>query len=145
MAILRYYLNYSNDEDLARGLLILFKPFRNEMEEIHRQDVKQLLEDANLVITEKRKIFEKYKVMSDLIAEIHREVVDEDNNNDSEGEDDSEEIETTNPDNIENFNKWARSQASKELSSLKNLTNVSDPIRLRSSISSLNEQQRKII
>ena len=34
-AILRYYLNYSNDEDLARGLLILFLPFRNEMEEIH--------------------------------------------------------------------------------------------------------------
>ena len=74
MAILNHYLNYSNDEDLARGLLILFKPFRNEMDEIHRQDVKQLLEDSNLVITEKRRIFEKYKVMSDLIAEIHREV-----------------------------------------------------------------------
>lgn len=32
-AVLRYYLNYDNDEDLARGLLILFKPFRNEMED----------------------------------------------------------------------------------------------------------------
>ena len=38
-AILRYYLNYSNDEDLARGLLILFKPFRNEMDDIHCKDV----------------------------------------------------------------------------------------------------------
>ena len=27
MAVLKYYLNYSNDEDLARGLLILFLPF----------------------------------------------------------------------------------------------------------------------
>ena len=31
IAVLRYYLNYSNDEDLARGLLMLFMPFRNEM------------------------------------------------------------------------------------------------------------------
>ena len=144
MAILRYYLNYSNDEDLARGLLILFMPFRNEMEEIHHQDVKQLLDDSNLVITEKRKIFEKYKVMSDLIAEIHKEVLDEDNIKDSEDQDDLEEIETTDPQNIEDFNKWARCQASKELSSMKNLTDVSDPIKLRSSISSLNEQQRKL-
>ena len=144
MAILKYYLNYSNDEDLARGLLILFMPFRNEMDEIHRQDVKQLLEDSNLVITEKRRIFEKYKVMSDLIAEIHREVVNEEINEDYEDLDDSEEIETTNSQNIEDFNKWARSQASKDLSSLKNLTAVSDPIRLRSTISSLNEQQRKL-
>ena len=27
LAVLRYYLNHNNDEDLARGLLILFKPF----------------------------------------------------------------------------------------------------------------------
>ena len=27
MAVLRYYLNYDNNEDLARGLLILFKAF----------------------------------------------------------------------------------------------------------------------
>ena len=48
-AMLRYYLNYNNDEDLARGLLILFKPFRNEREEIHRHDVKELL-DKNVSI-----------------------------------------------------------------------------------------------
>ena len=34
-AIIRYYLSYDNDEDLARGLLILFLPFRDEMEDIH--------------------------------------------------------------------------------------------------------------
>ena len=33
MAVLRYYLSYDNDEDLARGLLILFMPFRDEMME----------------------------------------------------------------------------------------------------------------
>ena len=36
--VLRYYVNYANDEDIARGLLILFFPFKNEMLDIHQQD-----------------------------------------------------------------------------------------------------------
>ena len=40
MAVLRYYLSYDNDEDLARGLLILFMPFRDKLSEIHQHDVK---------------------------------------------------------------------------------------------------------
>ena len=44
-AVLRYYLNYDNDEDLARGLLVLFHPFRNEMQEIHQHDVRALLKE----------------------------------------------------------------------------------------------------
>ena len=54
MAVLRYYLNYDNDEDLARGLLILFKPFWNEMEDIHRQDVKELLHNNQDTKQQKR-------------------------------------------------------------------------------------------
>ena len=59
--VLRYYLSYDNDEDLARGLLILFFPFRNEYEEIHLDDVKQLLRENLQSIEEKRVLFEKYK------------------------------------------------------------------------------------
>ena len=70
MAVIRYYLNYSNDEDLARRLLILFLPFRNEMKEIDSRDVKQVLYEFKDLINTKRKIFEKYKVMSELIATI---------------------------------------------------------------------------
>ena len=44
-AILRYYINYDNDEDTARALLILFLPLRDEMEDIHRKDVKKLLHE----------------------------------------------------------------------------------------------------
>jgi hypothetical protein len=40
---------------------------------------------------------------------------------------------------IEEFNKWAKSQASKDLSKLKNLTNVTDVNELRS-----NYQQRRL-
>ena len=69
-AVLRYYLNYGNDEDLARGLLILFHPFRNELEEIHAHDVKQLLDENRDDIERKRHGFEKYKLMSELISNI---------------------------------------------------------------------------
>ena len=70
MAVIRYYLNYSNDEDLARRLLILFLPFRNEMKEIDSRDVKQVLYEFKDLINTKRKIFEKHKVNSELIATI---------------------------------------------------------------------------
>ena len=143
-AVLRYYLNYSNDEDLARGLLILFKPFRNEMDEIHRQNVKELLAESNMLIKEKRKKFEKYKVMSDLINNIEKEVSNEREENSEEEEDTFEETETTNLQDIDEFNKWARDQARKELSTMKSLTDICDPTKLRSSISSLNEQQRRL-
>ena len=59
-AVLRYYLNYSNDEDLARGLLILFLPFRDEMKDIHTNDVKKVLTENQQLINENRSLFEKY-------------------------------------------------------------------------------------
>ena len=144
MAVLRYYLSYNNDEDLARGLLILFKPFRNEKEEIHQNDVKELLKNNNDLIQEKRKMFEKYKVMTDLISSIQSEVEDTGNKSDEDDEDEFEEMESTNLKDIDEFNKWARSQASQDLSGLKSLTNVCKPQELRTNISSLNEQQRRL-
>ena len=36
-ATLRYYLNYDDESILARALLILFLPFRNELLDIHKK------------------------------------------------------------------------------------------------------------
>ena len=55
--ILRYYLNYNNDEDLARALLILFFPFTDEMKDIHQHIVTELYEMHKQEIDKKRKIF----------------------------------------------------------------------------------------
>ena len=94
-AILRYYLNYSNDEDLARGLLILFMPFRDEMNDIHRKDVKKILEEKREMIEEKRSKFEKYKVMADLISNIQSDI--DKNEETNEEEEKFEDEETTDP------------------------------------------------
>ena len=143
MAVLRYYLNYENDEDLARGLLILFMPFRDEMVDIHSKDVKEVLFDSRTMVESKRHIFEKYKPMTDLIATIQTDVEVNEQNNDEEQEE-STEIETTNLEDIDEFNKWAKLQASKDLSKFRNLTSVCDVNQLRVKISSLNNQQRRL-
>ena len=143
MAVLKYYLNYTNDEDLARGLLVLFLPFRDEMREIHQKDVKEVLEESRHLIEEKRSIFEKYKVMTEIIASIKSSEIKDDNEIE-QNEEESGEIETTSTINIDEFNRWARSIAMKDLSHFKNLTDVCDIKDLRLRISSLNGQQRKL-
>ena len=143
MAVLRFYLNYSNDEDLARGLLILYLPFRNEAAEIHQKDVKLLLQESRTLIEEKRTIFEKYKNMSDLIAKIQSEASTSQNDDDVE-ELDVNEIETTSTIQIEEFNKAVRAKALKDLTEFKHLTTVIDISELRLKLSSLNYQQRLI-
>ena len=143
-AILRYYLNYSNDEDLARGLLILFKPFRNEMKEIHQKDVKKLLKENNELIEEKRSKFESYKVLSDLILNMQTNIETNEDEDVDENEETIEETETTDPKDIAKFEQWARAQATKDLSQFNNLTGLPDICDLRSRISSLNKPQRRL-
>ena len=144
-AVLRYYLNYDNDEDLARGLLILFHPFRNEMQDIHRHDVKQLLFENREQIESKRKLFEKYKVMTELIRNIQTDIENDDNKNEEDDSNcDDNELESTSPSDINDFNNWARNQAVKDLSSLKKYSDICDIIELRSRISALNQQQRRL-
>jgi hypothetical protein len=57
--ILRYYLNYDNEEDLKRGLLTLFSPFICEMEDIHEKNIDELYSEFEEIIQRKRAIFEK--------------------------------------------------------------------------------------
>ena len=116
MAVLRFYLNYTNDEDLARGLLILFLPFRDELKDIHSHDVKQKLVDFGEIIERKRSIFEKYKTMTDLISTIQPENEADENKTDDDENEKSKDIETTSLEDIEDFNRWAKHQASKDLS-----------------------------
>ena len=144
MAVLRYYLNYDNDEDFARGLLILFFPFRNEMDEIHRHDVKQLLYDNTDMIQRKRNEFEKYKLMTDLISNIQAEIEADEPGREDQEDLESENKETETAEEVEDFNTWAKNQAMKDLALFKRLTDLCDMNEFRSNISSLNQQQRKL-
>ena len=111
--ILRYYLNYDNEEDLKRGLLILFTPFVNEMEDIHEKDINELYAEFESDIKEKRANFEKHKVMTDIIESIQKEATEKRDENDGSESDEFLDEETTSKSDLENFEGWARDQAKK--------------------------------
>ena len=105
-AILRYNLNHNNEEDFARGLLILFHPFRDESKDIHENDVKDLYDENKSSIQAIRNIFEKHKVMSDIIYALYKETDENVNNDDDdqvESEDEFIDEETTSPEDLETF------------------------------------------
>ena len=114
------------------------------MAEIHLHDVKKVLSENRDEIQRKRIKFEKYKVMTDLINLIQGETEKSKNESDNDEDDDFRDEETTSHENIQDFNTWAKSQAAKELSKFKHLTDLCELDDLRNQISSLNSQQRKI-
>ena len=115
------------------------------MADLHQKDVKDLLEKSRDIIEEKREKFEKYKVMMELISSIEAKASKNDDKLDEDSEEsDSHELETTSSININEFNLWAKAQASKDLSQFKDLTNIVDVVELRSQVSGLNYQQRRI-
>ena len=89
-------------------------------------------------------IFEKFKVMTDLITSIQSSPNENIRESSSEDEDNFIDLESTDMVDIESFNKMAKAKAMKDLSSLKSLMDMCHPDKLRSDISSLNQQQRKL-
>ena len=144
-AVIRYYLNYEEPEDLARGLLILFVPFRDEFEDIHDKNVLDLVDLNKDLIEEKRNLFEKNVKLIGLIEEIQklnqeREEEDEDEDPD---QDRDLEGETTSEQNIEEFIKSAKANAKSQISSSIDMTvPTKDTLKERSIL--LNKGQRKL-
>ena len=124
-------------------MLILFFPFQNEIEEIHEKDINKLYTDHEASILEKREIFEKHKVMTDIIESIERQVEDKIQDDQEEEDDGFIEEESTTADELDNFEKWAKHQAKKSLVKYKHLTSVIKLEELRNLIIKLNGQQRK--
>ena len=126
---------------MARGLLVLFKPFRNERTEIHNQDVQLLLDENRETIEMKRQSFEKYKMMTELISNIQSNV---ENRSDTSSDEDDIDLETTSKKDVEDFELWAKAQAKKELSNLTSSVDIRSIESLRTNISLLNSEQRRI-
>ena len=143
VAVLRYYLKYEDPEDLARALLILFYPFRDEMSEIHSSSVIDLLKDNLEAINERRKMFEKDVDIVSLIEDAEN-AKDSNDNNSENGEIEEKLVmeETTEEFQIDQFIEDAKSQA---LKTVKQVEETSPDINdLRSRINSLNNEQRRI-
>ena len=144
-AILRYYLRYEEPEDLAAGLLILFYPFRNEIEDIHNNNPLELINENKDFIEGKRQLFEKNQNLVGLIEEIQK-LNQENEEKDEDGETCEEELifeETTSEKDIQNFLESAKKTAKSNISSSVDMVIPGvESIRERSIL--LNRGQRKL-
>ena len=80
------------------------------MEDIHRQDVRQLLDDNQDLKQNNKKEFEKYQTVTDFIKSIKSEIETNgtQTSDQEENSDDDQETETTTSKEIEDFNQWVR-------------------------------------
>jgi hypothetical protein len=111
-AIVRYYLNKQNDEEIMRGLLLLFSPFRDENKEIHdnkTQTLTQLFQNKLETLENMRAQFEPNRDLLVNIMKAMEEYQTEDNDdpllNDqmSDNESDTEPKETTSSKDLNHF------------------------------------------
>ena len=148
-AVLRYYLRLDDIEELCRGLLILFYPYRNEMVDIHEQNVTKLVRENFKNIWKVQSKFEAHKTLTNIINDVQKKLDEqtafagfEEDEEEIKGE--KEFMETTSNEEINDFESWAKKQAEKQLKSVKEFTNMQSKNGLRESIIGLNNQQRLI-
>ena len=70
--MLRYFLRQEDEKELARGICILFLPFRNEITDIHSKDPTELLAEHGQLINENRARFESSSLIQDYIDRLER-------------------------------------------------------------------------
>ena len=70
--VIRYFLRYENDEEYHRALCVLFLPFRDEMAEIHSENVTEIYETHQEEIEFVRTQFEKHRKLTDLVADVEK-------------------------------------------------------------------------
>ena len=139
-AILRYYLPMDDEEELARGLCILFLPFENEIKDIHEKYPIQLLAKNHEVINKNREVFEQNNLINEMIMRIEKEKI-----NEEEESDDEREEETTEKYLIdEQQNEYDKQKAKESLPKDETTLDFLDPVELRKLISTLNGQQRHL-
>ena len=142
-AVLRYYLPFDDEVELARGLCILFLPFDDEVRDIHKKDPVKLLAENHAIIDQNRRKFEKNNLINELISSLEREQ-EEDEESDNENVDCLEEETTNKYDLLEQQEAYDKQKARDALPKDDTVNNYLDPIELRKYITSLNPQQRMI-
>ena len=144
--VLRYFLKYTNEEEMYRALCILFLPFRNEMKEIHSKDVKALYLENEEQIEEVRQKYEKHRGMVEIIRKVEegREKNDDEEEDEDKEYDDYINEETTEPNDIAAFEKEAKDKAAKALRTLNQGMTIMPDDDFITAVNSLNQEQQRI-
>ena len=142
--VIRYFLRYDNDQEYHRALCVLFLPFRNEMVDIHNENVTDLYKDNEDQIENVRSKFERHRKIVDLMAEVERK--QQNNLGEIDEDDEEEEVfqskETTTEAEIKDFENIARASAKALLK--QSAEDEMPPDEYLEKINSLNSEQRQI-
>ena len=142
--VIRYFLRYDNDQEYHRALCVLFLPFRNEMVDIHNENVTDLYKDNEDQIENVRSKFERHRKIVDLMAEVERK--QQNNLGEIDEDDEEEEVfqskETTTNAEIKDFENIARASAKALLK--QSAEDEMPPDEYLEKINSLNSEQRQI-
>ena len=143
-AVIRYYLDRKNEEEMKRNMLVLFHPFRDEEKEIHNHRNLSIddLFSANFDSIEERRM--RYEPHRELLVNIteHLQDLNEESDEDEEVAEDLmyQYDETTSEKDIKDHGKTVTSGTSRsaEVKFLTSLTEIRERVRM------LNFDQRRI-
>merc|ERR1712115_163256 len=124
-SIIRYFKGkYDDDITMIRCVMLLFYPFRNEVQEVHNNEkILEKYEEYKEMVEEEQRLFEPHPDFIDFLENIDNEFVEED---------------TTRPEEVQD---WLKKQGK-----IYDGTNIrlEDKKKLNKRINTLNVQQRKI-
>merc|ERR1712243_493020 len=140
-AIIRYFKGkYDDDITRIRCVMLLFHPFRNEVEEVHNND--KILEKYNEwkeTVEREQSLFEPNPEFMDFLETIEQENMEEDEEQQEQVDNDFVEDDTTRPDELQDWlNKQGKRYDGTEI-------RLEDKKNLNKRINTLNIQQRKIL
>jgi hypothetical protein len=142
-AILQYVLNKRDDREMKQNLLVLFLPFRNEVQEIHshiRHSIDELFQLHFDHVNSLREQFECHRELMLNVADCLHDCADETDDLNEEDEEPLIPEETTSEKDVKHFVDEAKKKARSQEHKLKlaNLQEINERIR------TLNSDQRKI-
>merc|ERR1712121_436591 len=140
-AIIRYFKGkYDDDIARIRCVMLLFHPFRNEVEEVHNND--KILEKYNEwkeTVEREQSLFEPNPEFMDFQETIEQENMEEDEEQQEQVDNDFVEDDTTRPEELQD---WLKKQG-KQYDGTE--IRLEDKKKLNKRINTLNIQQRKIL
>ena len=114
-AVLRYNINKKDETEMKRNYLLLFYPFRDEVNDIHSNEtysIDELFYDQYDAIMEQRAIYEPHREMLITMEECLRDIEDDEDDASDKDEEQYEEEETTEEADIKDFVKKAIAEKS---------------------------------
>merc|ERR1712115_504339 len=111
-SIIRYFKGkYDDDITRIRCVMLLFYPFRNEVQEVHNNEkILEKYKEYKEMVEEEQRLFEPHPDFIDFLENIDKENIEEDEEQQEQIDNDFVEEDTTRPEEVQD---WLKKQGKK--------------------------------